>query len=61
MKDFIKRLTNLLAIKSLITIALVGVFCYLVTNQIEVPTVLTDVVMIVIGFYFGTQAVKDDK
>ncbi len=59
MKELLKRITNLLAIKSLITIALVGVFCFLVTKQIEVPTVLTDVVMIVIGFYFGTQANRE--
>lgn len=59
MKDLAKRVSNLLTIKSIVTLALVGTFCYMVCGKFSIPTELTDVVMIVIGFYFGTQAKKE--
>lgn len=59
MKDIVKRISNLLTIKSIVTLALVVTFCYMVCSKFSIPTELTDVVMIVIGFYFGTQAKKE--
>lgn len=59
MKELLRRITNLLAIKSLLTLALVGTFCYLICAQLDIPMELTDIVMIVVGFYFGTQTTKD--
>ena len=58
MDDFKKRVSNLLTVKSIVTLILTGVFAYLaITHQIEqnFMTVYT----VVVAFYFGTQANKD--
>ena len=53
-----ERLSQLLTVKSLVTIALTIVFCVLsVTGVITGEQFLT-IFTIVIGFYFGTQAEK---
>ena len=60
MENLIKRLSNLLSVKSLVTIILTAVFAYLaITGQVsqEFMTVYT----VVIAFYFGatTQKIQD--
>ena len=53
-----KRLTNLLTVKSIVTIMLTIVFSWLaVTGFVSGDQFLT-VFTVVIGFYFGTQAEK---
>lgn len=53
-----ERLSNLLSIKSIVTIALTFVFCYLsVTKAIPQSQFMTIFTMIV-SFYFGTQSEK---
>lgn len=53
-----ERLSKLLTVKSLVTIALTGVFCYLsVINVIPYDTFMT-VFSVIIAFYFGTQHEK---
>lgn len=53
-----KRLTNLLCVKSIVTIILTCVFAYLtVTGRVSGEQFLT-VFTTVIAFYFGTQAEK---
>ena len=55
MKD---RLTKLLTVKSIVTIALTAVFCYLsVIKVIPYDTFMT-VFSVIIAFYFGTQHEK---
>jgi hypothetical protein len=52
---------KLLTIKSIVTIALTGVFCYLACNgQISGSEFLT-IFATVIAFYFGTQHERTDK
>lgn len=56
MKDLKKRLANLLAVKSIVTVILTAVFAYLsVAGQVTTEQFLT-VFTVVIAFYFGTQA-----
>ena len=56
----VKRIANLLSLKSLVTIALTIVFCMMAfENQIN-PEFMGIYTMIM-GFYFGTQATKGDK
>lgn len=53
-----KRLANLLAVKSIVTVILTVVFAYLaVTGHVTTDQFLT-VFTVVIAFYFGTQAEK---
>lgn len=53
-----KRLTNLLTVKSLVTMILTAVFAWLsVTGKVSPQQFLT-IFTVVIGFYFGTQAEK---
>lgn len=56
-ESIIKRLATLLSVKSLVTLALTGVFAYLsVTGQID-QNFMT-IYAVIIAFYFGTQSQK---
>ena len=58
METLQKRLANLLAVKSIVTIVLTAVFAYLTcTGGVTAEPFLT-VFTVVIAFYFGTQAEK---
>nr|DAM75011.1 MAG TPA: hypothetical protein [Caudoviricetes sp.] len=55
MENIIKRLSNLLSVKSLVTLALTGVFAYMAcTNQISQD--FMTIYAVIIAFYFGTQS-----
>lgn len=55
-----ERLLKLLCIKSIVTLALTCVFCYLSIRGTITPEVFMTVFVVVIGFYFGTQKVKEN-
>ena len=57
METIIKRFGNFISVKSVVTLALTAVFCYLaVTNSITQD--FMTVYAVVIAFYFGTQSQK---
>lgn len=59
LKLFIKRLTNLMTIKSILTLTLLFLFTYLAVNGMnneQVNNILTTLV----GFYFGSKLSKED-
>ena len=61
MEELRKRLANLLAVKSIVTIVLTAVFAYLaVAGQVTTDQFLT-VFTVVIAFYFGTQAERRNQ
>lgn len=50
---------NLLTVKSIVTLVLTGVFSYLaITGKVGSDQFMT-VFTVIIGFYFGTQKLKD--
>lgn len=56
-----KRLSNLLTVKSIVTILLTGVFARLaVSDRVTADQFLT-VFTVVIAFYFGTQSEKRSR
>ena len=56
-ESIVKRLGNLLSVKSLVTLILTGVFAYMAcTGQISQD--FMTVYAVVIAFYFGTQSQK---
>ncbi|MCI9609852.1 MAG: hypothetical protein HFG07_06510 [Oscillibacter sp.] len=57
-QTLIKRLGNLLSVKSLVTLALTAVFAYMAVTQTISRDFMT-VYTVVIAFYFGTQSQKD--
>lgn len=60
MENIIKRLSNLLSVKSLVTLALTGVFAYMAcTNQISQD--FMTIYAVIIAFYFGTQSQKTQE
>lgn len=59
MEEMKKRLTNLLSVKSLVTICLTLTFCAL-TVKGSVTQEFNTVYLMVIAFYFGTQNRKND-
>ena len=58
MKELIKRLSNLLCIKSLVTLALTYVFCRLAITGGISPAEFVAIFIVVINFYFETQRNK---
>ena len=61
MENFKKRLGNLLAVKSLVTITLTVVFAVLALRESISGSEFLTIFTVVIGFYFGTQRVSEDK
>ena len=54
-----ERLCKLLSIKSIVTIFVTLVFCYLsIIGKIDAELFMT-IFVVIIGFYFGTQATKE--
>ena len=57
MGKIIKRLANLLSVKSIVTLVLTGVFAFLaISNQISQD--FMTIYAVIIAFYFGTQSQK---
>lgn len=60
METIIKRLSNLLSVKSLVTLVLTGVFAFMAcTNQISQE--FMTIYAVIIAFYFGTQSQKTQE
>lgn len=60
METIIKRLSNLLSVKSLVTLVLTGVFAFMAcTNQISQDFIT--IYAVIIAFYFGTQSQKTQE
>ena len=60
MENIKKRLGNLLAVKSLVTITLTVVFAVLALRESISGSEFLTIFTVVIGFYFGTQRVAAD-
>ena len=61
MENLKKRLANLLTVKSIVTVALTIVFSVLALRGTISGTEFLTIFTVVIGFYFGTQRVSEDK
>ena len=60
MENLKKRLSNLLTVKSIVTVALTAVFSVLALRGTISGTEFLTIFTVVIGFYFGTQRAKED-
>ncbi|MBE7039158.1 MAG: hypothetical protein E7398_00335 [Ruminococcaceae bacterium] len=58
MKEFIKRVSNLLCIKSIVTLSLTYVFCRLAITGGITPAEFVAIFIVVINFYFEAQRNK---
>ena len=54
-----ERVANLLSVKSLVTFTLTGVFAYLSITKVVSGEQFLTVFAVIIAFYYGTQAVKE--
>ena len=54
---FLKRLSNLLCIKSLVTLTLTAVFAFMAVTG-EISQDFMTIYAVIIAFYFGTQTLK---
>ena len=61
MENIKKRLGNLLTVKSLVTITLTVIFAVLALRESISGSEFLTIFTVVIGFYFGTQRVNEDK
>jgi hypothetical protein len=53
----IKRLSNLLSVKSIVTLVLTAVFAYMAVKNVISQDFMT-IYAVIIAFYFGTQSQK---
>ena len=56
-----EKLCKLIDVKSLVTLTLTGVMAYLSISGREVSETFKTIYVMIIGFYFGTQATKNVK
>ena len=61
MENLKKRLSNLLTVKSLVTLVLTAIFAVLALRGTISGSDFLTIFTVVIGFYFGTQRVAEDK
>lgn len=61
MENLKKRLANLLTVKSLVTLVLTAIFAVLALRGTISGSDFLTIFTVVIGFYFGTQRVAEDK
>ena len=61
MGQILRRLGNLLTVKSLVTLTLTGVFTYMTVVTGEISRDFMVVYSVVIAFYFGTQTEKTSR
>jgi len=54
------KLARLIDVKTIVTISMLWVFCYLAIIGKILPELFTGLFTMVIGFYFGTQATKGE-
>lgn len=59
MNDIIKRISNLLTVKSLVTVILTIVFSIITLKGMAVEESFKTIFTVIISFYFGTQANKE--
>lgn len=57
MINIIKRLGNLLSVKSIVTLVLTAVFAYMAVNS-KISQDFMTIYAVIIAFYFGTQSQK---
>lgn len=55
-----ERLSKLLTVKSIVTISITAVFCYLSVARVISPEIFMTVFSTIIAFYFGTQHEKQN-
>ncbi|HSN66767.1 MAG TPA: hypothetical protein VLS94_09005 [Fusibacter sp.] len=54
------RIEKLMTVKSLVTLGIVMVYCYLaITEKIDLKG-FESIVLMIMAFYFGTQVTKND-
>lgn len=58
-EELVKRICNLLCIKSLVTLFLTGIFGYLAIKEFISPTEFVVIFTVVINYYFETQRNKN--
>lgn len=56
-----EKLLNLLTIKSIVTLFVTLVFCYLSITGVIVSEIFMTIFTMIISFYFGTQAEKKNN
>lgn len=59
MKEILKNIAALIKVKTVVTFAVVAVFCALAMRGAFTPETVMGVVTMVIAFYFGTQSGKN--
>ena len=59
--NIIKRIGNLITVKTIVTIMITIVFCILAVKEYISSDVFVTVFSTIIAFYFGTQKIDDNK
>jgi hypothetical protein len=55
MKTFIDLLKESSLVQALITLVIVVTLCYMYVQSMNIPETLTSVMLLIVGYYFGTK------
>lgn len=58
MKEFFSKITKLIEVKKIIALTVVFVFCSLALSEKVDVTIFTNVVTLVVGYYFGQSTTR---
>ena len=58
MSKFITKITNLIEVKKIIALLVISVFCGLAIADKVDTNIFTNVVTLIVGYYFGQSTVK---
>ena len=61
MKEILKNLAGLIKVKTIVTVAVVGVFSVLALRESISADNVMIIISMVVSFYFGTQHEKNEK
>ncbi len=56
-----EKVAKLIDVKSIVTLTLTGVFTFMNAAGMDVPDNFKTIYIMIIGFYFGTQATKKEE
>lgn len=59
--ELIKRISQLLTVKTLVTLSVIWTLCSLIKHDNPIPDSFYNIAIMIVSFYFGTQSEKGEK
>lgn len=59
--EIIKRISQLLTVKTIVTLSVIWTLCSLIKHDNPIPDSFYNIAIMIVSFYFGTQAERSGK